>query len=133
MYSTLLELALGVAAANQVTGVSCPDLDSQRGVLLQANCVGPTGGTSIDAYVQTSADGGETWYDVANFHFTTSAGIKAFNLSSKTPVTSQAALASASLSANTALDGLLGDRLRVLWTSVGTYTGGSLTVSAIAR
>src|SRR5947207_2214902 len=30
-----------------------------------------SGGTSTDAYIQTSIDGGGTWADVANFHFLT--------------------------------------------------------------
>ena len=39
-----------------------------------------SGGTSADVYVQTSFDGGTTWVDICNFHFTTASASKLFNL-----------------------------------------------------
>jgi hypothetical protein len=92
-----------------------------RNVLLQANFTYGSGGTSVDAWVQTSVDGGTTWCDVANFHFTTSSARRLFNLSSVTPVTSIATPTDGALAANTAVDGLIGTQMRVKWTSVGTY------------
>jgi hypothetical protein len=38
---------------------------------LQCSFVYGSGGISIDAYVQTSIDGGNAWIDVAQFHFLT--------------------------------------------------------------
>ena len=130
----LANISLGAALANQVSENILTGLDFTRGVLLQANFAYGAGGTSVDAYVQSTADGGATWYDVANFHFTTTAEVRLYNLRSQTPVTSIATPGSGALTANTSIDGLLGDQIRVLWTSVGTYTGASnLTVSAVAR
>lgn len=94
---------------------------------------GGSGGTSVDAYVQTSFDGGTTWCDVCNFHSTTSSASGIYNLSSATPVTSIATPSDGGLSANSAVDGLLGNFFRTKWTSVGTYSAGTtLSINAIA-
>jgi hypothetical protein len=133
MNATLLSTPITTAVTQTATLADAVDLASQRGVLLQANFGYGSGGTSVTAYVQTSADGGTTWYDVAAFEFTTSSAVKLFNLRAQTPVTSIATPTSGALTANTSVDGLLGDRLRVLWASVGTYSTTTLTISAITR
>lgn len=85
-----------------------------------------SGGTTADAYVQTSLDGGISFFDVANFHFTTASAKGAFNLSSLTPVTTQLAVFNnGALLANTAVDGILGDQWQVIFTTTGTYAGGT--------
>ena len=88
---------------------------------------GGSGGTSVDAYVQTSFNGGETWVDIAEFHVTTASAERLFNLSSLTPQTSQVTPTNGALTANTAIDGLIGALLRVAYKSSGTY-GGSTTL-----
>src|SRR5580658_9783044 len=46
------------------------------GIILVAEALNLAGGTSVDAYVQTSFDDGANFWDVANFHFTaTGAGL----------------------------------------------------------
>lgn len=99
-----------------------------RSVAVQANFAYGSGGTSVDAYLQTSLDGGATWIDIAQFHFTTSASRQTFNLNSQTPVTTQYAPTDGALTANTAKDGLLGPQLRVKYGSTGTY-GGTTSLS----
>jgi hypothetical protein len=94
-----------------------------RDLLLEAVFAYGSSGTSVDAWVQTTVDQGATWIDIANFHFTTSALKKLFNLSSATPITSQATPGDGVLSANTAVDGIIGGQLRVKYTTVGTYAG----------
>jgi hypothetical protein len=84
-----------------------------------------SGGTSVDAYLQTSYDDGATWVDIANFHFTTSSGTKIINLSGNTAVTSAVTPTDGSMSSNTAQDGVLGSRFRVKYQSSGTYAGGT--------
>ncbi len=134
MYTLLSTGPITTAVSTTTTAPDAFDLAAQRGVLLQANFTYGSGGTSADAYVQSSADGGATWFDLCNFHFTTSSAISEFNLRAETPVTTAATPTDGSLTANTCVDGLLGDRLRVKWSSVGTYSGGTnLTVAAIAR
>ncbi len=80
--------------------------------------------TSADAYVQTSLDGGVTWLDVVNFHFTTASLTKSANVDGGAqiaPVTTT----TGTLASNTANQGLLGDQWRVLFVTVGTYGSGS--------
>jgi hypothetical protein len=101
---------------------------------LQANFTYGSGGTSVDAYVQTSLDGGATWVDVAEFHFTTSSLRSLYNLNSSTSVTTQYTATDGLLSANTAKDGIFGNQWRVTYVSVGTYAGStSLRIDAFAN
>lgn len=100
--------------------------DPPRNLTAQAVFTYGSGGTSVDAYLQTSVDGGATWFDIANFHFTTASAKALFNLSSQTPVTTQFTTPTdGSLTANTSKDGLVGPLFRVKLMSVGTYAGGT--------
>lgn len=104
-----------------------------RNLGIQGNFVYGSGGTSVDAYVQTSYDNGATWCDIAQFHFTTASARKVFNLNSQTPVTTQATPTDGSLTANTSVDGLLAVLLRCKYKSTGTYGAGtSLSVDVSA-
>lgn len=98
------------------------------GVGVQGKFTYGSGGTTADAWVQTSFDGGATWTDVANFHFTTSSARFIFNLSALTPVTTQYAPTDGTLAANTAKDGIIGSMWRVKYTTVGTYAGTTMEV-----
>ncbi len=102
-------------------------------VLLHAKVVVAAGGGECDAYVQTRI--GDSWIDVADFHATTSSLERAFNLSTRTPVTTIATPTSGTITDNTAVDGLIGDLLRVkLVTSGSAYTGASsIKVVAVVR
>jgi len=92
---------------------------------IQGNFVYGSGGTTADAWVQTSLDGGSTWTDVANFHYTTSSARFQFNLSSLTPVTTEYTPTDGTLAANTAKDGVFGSQWRVKYTTTGAYAGGT--------
>lgn len=105
------------SAVREKSGAQLP-----TSVTAYANFAYGSGGTSVDVYVQTSFDGGSTWVDIANFHFTTSAGKRMYTLVS-TSVTSIVTPTDGSLSANTSLNGFLGPIYRAKWTSVGTYGG----------
>ena len=96
-----------------------------RNLTAQANFVYGSGGTTVDAYLQTSLDGGVTWTDIANFHFTTASARKAVNLSAATPVTTPVALTDGSMSSNSCQDGLLGFIFRLKYVTVGTYAAGT--------
>lgn len=96
-----------------------------QNVGLQANFTYGSGGTTADAWVQTSFDFGSTWIDVANFHFTTSNARFFYNLSALTPVTTEYAPTDGTLGANTAKDGVIGPLWRVKTTTTGTYAGGT--------
>lgn len=94
-----------------------------RNLTVQANFIYGSGGTTVDAYLQTSLDGGTTWTDIANFHFTTASARKIINLNSQTPETTQITPTDGSMTANTAQDGILGLMFRVKYQSSGTYAG----------
>ena len=103
-------------------------------LLLQGMFTYSSGGTSADAWVQTSIDGGTTWTDVANFHFTKSSARFLYNLSSTTPVSGEYTPTDGTLAPNTAKDGLIGPLWRVKYTIVGTYGDGTtLRVDAFAQ
>ncbi len=106
------------------------DLDGMNAVSLVAKLGYGSGGTSIAAKVQVSLDG-TTWLDVARFDFTTASATKVANLSG---LTAKSAAAYAALGSEGVNDGLLGDRLRAVITSVGTYAGGTtLDIRAAVR
>jgi hypothetical protein len=91
------------------------------------------GGTTAKAWVQTSIDGGSTWMDIANFAFTTSTATRAYHLTAAA-VTSVATPGDAALADNTAVNGFLGNVVRVKLTTTGTYTGASsFVITAIAK
>lgn len=90
-----------------------------------------SGGTDIKVYVQTTGDpavGPTTWVDIARFDFTTQSGIGGAQLSSTTDITSATAFGQTGnhvLAADTAV-GPFGHAFRVVYTSTGTYGGGTL-------
>lgn len=96
-----------------------------RNLAVEAQFTYGSGGTTVDAYLQTSFDGGASWVDVCNFHFTTSTANALYNLSSATPVTTQRTPTNGTISANTSVDGALGPRFQVQVQSTGTYAGGT--------
>lgn len=129
---------LNEAIAAAVTAVT-PDGEFSRGfdrvesLTLHATFTYGSGGTNATAYVQTSLDGGASWVDIACFQFTTSSAKRAYHLTAAA-VTSIATPSEGSLAANTAVNGLLGDRYRVKLTTTGTYAGGtSLVIHAIPK
>jgi hypothetical protein len=119
------------AISNPLSATVGPTLQlngAPRNLTVQANFAGGTSGSSVDAYVQTTLDGGNTWTDICNFHFTTSSARKVFNLSAATPVTSIATPSDGALSANSAQDGVLGPQFRTKYQSSGTYSSTSLRI-----
>jgi len=113
--------AIATPAVGEVANIG----SAPRNLTLQATFTYGSGGTTTDAYVQTTLDGGLTWMDIANFHFTTSSATAVINLSAATPQTSQKTPADGTLASNTAVDGVLGPRFRVKYKSSGTYAGGT--------
>lgn len=82
------------------------------------------GGTTAKVYVQTSLDGGATWFDIAQFAFTTASAVKAKNLDGTTQV-ANATLTTGTMADDAAQGGIIGDALRFVLTTTGTYTAGS--------
>ena len=119
------------AAATQIGDV-VDDLSGALAITLSARLAYGSGGTSCYAVVETSLDQGVTWVQIARFDFTTSGLQKLLTVSGLTPRI--AAANAGSLSADTALDGTIGDRLRATGVSTGTYAGSTvLSVRANVR
>lgn len=108
--------------AATTTPVACRD-GLPRSVLVQGKFTYGSGGTTADAWVQTSIDNGVTWIDACNMQFTTSSARKGYNLSALTAVTTVYPMTDGTLAANTAKDGMVGPLWRVKYTTVGTYAG----------
>lgn len=109
-------------------------LDGMSGVTLLARFAYGSGGTSVQAYVQTSLDQGSSWCDLACFAFDILSGASVVNLSGDTPIISPVTPGDGILADNTTLDGPLGDRLRCKVVVTGTYGGSSiLAVRATVR
>jgi hypothetical protein len=93
-----------------------------------------SGGTTCKAWVQTSFDGGTTWLDVVNFAFTTASLNKVGAISAAIAAAAPATPTTQTLADNTMNNGLLGDRLRVVITTTGTYAGGTtLKIACVAK
>lgn len=117
-------LSLAIAGAISTTTTAPVKFNAPPNSLaVQANFAYGSGGTTVDAYLQTSLDNGATWTDVAQFHFTTSAARFVYNLNSQTPVATEYTPTDGSLASNTSKDGILGPQFRVKYASTGTYAG----------
>lgn len=127
-YAITTALSIAAIPSSQLKLVDAP-----TSLAVQANLAYGSGGTTIDAYLQTSLDGGSTWIDIANFHFTTANARFAYNLNSQTAVTTEYTPTDGSLSANTSKDGILGPLYQVKLVSTGTYAGTTLTIGVSAQ
>lgn len=113
--------AVGATATTPVT-----NLGGMKYVAVECNFVYGSGGTTADVYIQTSLDGGLTWIDIMEFAFTTSSLRKVNSVSIAPAVVTNFPPVTASdgaLTANTSLQGILGDRLRAKYVTTGTYAG----------
>jgi hypothetical protein len=125
----LLNLPVTTAVTAQVTPLFQVRAGSQSNpdtLQIQGTFTYGSGGTSADAWVQTSVDGGNSWIDIANFHFTTASAKFFYNLSPNTVISTQYTPTDGTLAANTSKDGIVGTMFRVKYTTVGTYAGGTV-------
>jgi hypothetical protein len=86
-----------------------------------------SGGTNAKAWVQTSIDGGLTWFDVANFAFALADATRISEVNANVAAAANYTPTDATLADNTVKDGLLGSKYRVKYTTTGTY-GGNTTL-----
>lgn len=103
-------------------------------VMLSASFTYGSGGTSVNAYVQTTLDSGATWFDIANFNFLLASAVKISEVASSTVAAPNYSPTDGTLAANTVKDGIIGSALRVKTIVVGTYAGNtSLSIAAVTR
>ena len=126
--SSVMELCAPISASANVTGVAPVPLGTQ--IRVGARLVGVLKVTSassagtLDVYFQNSADDGQTWNDFAHVQQTAGSASTYYIPVSTIAAgsTSVAAISDGAISANTAVQGPLGDRLRIKYSvgSVGT-------------
>jgi hypothetical protein len=133
MRANLLNQQITAAISLAKAGGQLQLNDAARSLCAEAQFTYGSGGTTVDAYLQTSFDNGNTWVDIAQFHFTTASASAIFNLSSLTPVTTQYTPTNGTLAANTAKDGILGPLFQVQLVTTGTYVGSSLRIDVAAQ
>jgi len=130
----LLPATVITTAVTNLTGPVVTGLLGMQVLTCQAALTYGSGGTNVTAYVQTTFDGGVTWVDIVCFQFTTATARAINSVRSAAIVTANYTPTDGSLAANTIKDGLLGDQLRVKYTSTGTYAGNTtLSVTAVAK
>lgn len=124
--------ALGITTALSAQAQSpIASLQGMTAVTLEFAFAYGSGGATCIAVVQTTFDGGTTWRDIARADFATASATKHCNLEG---MLSKAITAYGALNAEGVYDGVLGDQLRCVVTSTGTYAAPtSLSVRASVR
>lgn len=125
---TLVAATITTALTDQIYE-AVTGLDAAANASIEAVFTYGSGGTSAVVRVQTSLDGGTVWRDVARIDFATASRTAHATLNGRL---SKAVTTYAALGAEGVYDGVLGDRLRAVVTTVGTYAG-STSLSVRAR
>lgn len=129
-----------VVTNSTVAGVAYGLLDGMTCLQIFAALVGATGGT-LDVYMQTSPDFGQSWQDYAHFpqlaaaaaavKYTLNVSCNAQNTTMLTPVGVNLVPA---LAANTCVGGTWGDRFRLLFVAgAGTSAGAAVSVRIVGQ
>ncbi len=125
-------ITTAVTAVTSTGTVVLPVLDGMKYLVVLSKFVYGSGGTTLKLWIQTSYDNGVTWNDVISHAFTTASLTKVSAVNCYVaPAAQGGAQTDGTLADNTAINGLLGDRIRLKYTSTGTYAGSS-TISCFA-
>ncbi len=127
-YAQRIVLLAETTITTAVTGTTTTpivDLDGMKYLAVQAIFSYGSGGTTAKFWIQVSFDAGTTWTDIMCFSFTTSSATKFQAVKIYIALAENQVIQDAALAANTILDGVLSDRLRVKYTTTGTYAGGT--------
>lgn len=115
-----------LTAAGTVTGDWVEDLDGMLSALVSLRLAYGSGGTTVRAYVQVTPDDGTTVCDIACVLFGTAGEHALLNFSALTPKLTQVTPTDGTLADDTAVDGLLGTKMRLKIISTGTYSGSTV-------
>jgi hypothetical protein len=115
-----------ITTAGMQTGDWVDDLDGMLACLASVRLSYGSGGASIKAYLQSTPDDGTTVHDIACVVFGVASEHALLNFSALTPKLSQVTPSDGALADDTAVDGLLGTKLRLKLVSVGTYAGSTV-------
>ena len=131
-YLALLPAVTITAAVTNQLGPTFKKLAGARYLVVQAVFTYGSGGTNATLYVQTSLDQGVTWVDIMSLQFLLATATKISACTTNIAPASQAfAPTDGSLTANTIVQGTLGNMFRTKLTTTGTYAGNT-TLSATA-
>jgi len=108
------------------------DLDGMAGATIQVGAAIGTAGAKIQVYVQTSLDQGETAVDIACVTFIADGTPKILNFSTDGAVTEHVP-SDGTMSDDTMINGILGDRLRMKIVTTGTYANTVVSGRAAVR
>lgn len=123
-----------ITTAGTFTGDWNDDFEGCLSLLAQLRFVYGSGGTTVKAYLQTSADSESVAIDIACVVFGTASENTVLNFSALTPKLTQVTPSDGAMSDDTSIDGIVGDRFRVKIVVAGTYAGSTqLVCSAVAR
>ena len=123
-----------LAAAQTVIGDVVAIPFCARTLAVLTKFVRAAGGTTVDVYIQTTLDGESTWIDIMNQAFATTTANKISVVKTDIAVAAGATPTDGTLTDNTILDGVMGDRIRCKYVVVGTYSGAShITVTAVVN
>ncbi|MBF0561756.1 MAG: hypothetical protein HQL37_06975 [Alphaproteobacteria bacterium] len=114
-----------ITTAGTQVGTPVTDIGDLHAALFEARLAYGSGGTTAKLYLQTSANQGTTWADIACITFGTAAKAVLLNRSALTP-TGQVVPTDGAMADDTAVDGVLGDRLRAKLVTTGTYAGSTV-------
>lgn len=115
-----------ITAAGTQTGDWIEDLDGMQSALVSLRLAYGSGGTSIKAYVQSTADDGVTAHDIACVVFGTASEHRLLNFTTGS-VEDQITPTDGTMADDTAeLNGLLGTKMRLKIVSAGVYAGSTV-------
>jgi len=128
LYDTETIPAAGTTTTTPITG-----LGTVAYLLMQAKFDWGSGGTTAKVYVQTSVDEGDTWIDIACFAFATADETRLMKVMATDDLTDNTTPTDGSLTDDTALSGVIGDRIRATLVVVGTYANSTIDLVVEAK
>ena len=121
-------------AGTYLSDVTVLNIDEEVNLVsVQANFTWGSGGTTCKAFVQTTLDGGLSWFDIMCFTFTTASAKKISAVKMWTALAAAYTPLDGTLTDDTIKDGVIGDRLRVKMILAGTYVTSGLVVTAVQQ
>jgi len=100
-------------------------------IVANANLTEPS--ANYNVFVQTTLDDGATWCDVMNFHFTTFDLVKMHAVKLNTALGANITPTDGGMGGNLILSGLIGNKIRLKYTTTDEYVGTSIVVDVAVR